>query len=52
VVLTTPPRKKLFVTKPHMICEEAKVLQELYSHRGGGGGGGSITILLLLESVL
>jgi hypothetical protein len=39
VVLTTPPRKKFLVTKPHIktkICEAAKVLQELQSHGGGG----------------
>jgi len=40
VVLTTPPRNKFLVTKPHInkIFEAAKVFQELYSHEGGGGG--------------
>jgi hypothetical protein len=28
-VLTTPPHNKFLVTKPHIICEEANVLQEL-----------------------
>jgi hypothetical protein len=40
VVLTTPPRKKLLVTKPHtkiILYKAANVLQELYSHGGGRG---------------
>jgi len=41
VVLTTAPCKKFLATKPHIkeLCEAAKVLQEMYTHRGGGGRG-------------
>jgi hypothetical protein len=38
-MLTSPPRKKSLVTKPHIkvyICKAAKDLQEMWSHGGGG----------------
>jgi hypothetical protein len=39
-MLKTTPRKKFLVTKPHKVCEAARVLQELWSHGGGGEEGG------------